>query len=62
MQPDRRLQTQEIEITPEMIEAGVLALVGFDWLECDDVEAARAVYLAMSGARRVQTSTAHNPA
>lgn len=40
-------ETKEIQITPEMIEAGAIELVCFDWMECDAEDAVRRVFTAM---------------
>jgi hypothetical protein len=45
-------ETAEIEITPEMIEAGILAYLKHDSRFDDDNEAVRQVFLAMMRARR----------
>ena len=39
-----------IEVTREMIEAGALELVCFDWMECDSRQAAVDVFRAMVSA------------
>ena len=41
-----------IEVTPEMLEAGAAELVGFDWIDGDDRDAAGRVYRAMIASSR----------
>jgi hypothetical protein len=40
------------EVTPEMVEAGVCALVGFDWVHNDTEDAVLRVYAAMRSKAR----------
>src|SRR5262245_23108855 len=47
----------QIEVTPEMIEAGALALTCFDWVECDPREAAKDVFIAMLEASRTSQAS-----
>lgn len=53
---DRPALTDEIEVTPEMIEAGAEMLFGFDWQDGATTEVVQDVYRAMAARDPSQTA------
>jgi hypothetical protein len=53
--------TDEIEVTPEMVRAGVAEIAGFYWDTEDSEDAVRRIFDAMISSRRISEKTQAAP-